>query len=142
MKLEAIDNSMFKFILTYLIKNISLFILAIMIAWLTSSFVGDYFCKITECGGSWIDVTPFIGLLISYPFFVSLIFTLTKDRWKYFWSGGIFIGIFILFHFYEMPRLFLQLTAPPFLMGWLLGLLILKFLPKINISHEADKTIY
>lgn len=123
----------------YLIKIVLLYVFSLILTWSTF-FLGDrYLCEIIQCGG-FIDLSVLVWLLISFPFSLSLIFTLFGDRYKYFWIIGTLIIILGIFRPDKEPTFFLMIVSPA-LIGWGMGVLISKFLQSRHPTSVEKKNI-
>jgi len=121
-------------IFTDFIKNASLFVLVILLAYPLGWFIHFFLCKFDQCGSSGLfvlDFSPVVAMLMAFPFCLSFIFTILGGGRKYFWIIGIFLVIFIALHFYEMFGFFIELMMPSLVVGWGLGFVIKKIFNKV-----------
>lgn len=114
-------------VLRHLIKNALLFVIVVMVSYVMASFLGFARCMIGLCDG-WFDAYAVLAWIFLWFYFsLFFVFTIWGGKYKYLWIFGIIIFIILLLQLYGNISIFF-LIAPPSVLGWGLGKLILKFL--------------
>ncbi len=109
-------------------NNILLFILVLTISFATASYVGGWYDKIDPQRGGWFwgpsneEILVFVGFLISYVFFVSLMFELLSKKNKNKWIVWSLIPIVLLYAGYNWKLLYIPILTS--IAGYILAKLI------------------
>ncbi|MDP3935309.1 MAG: hypothetical protein Q8Q46_03790 [Candidatus Giovannonibacteria bacterium] len=111
-----------------LIKNLAILIVASLISYYFSYYFGQLYNYFIYSGSTFVDLTGVIGLPLSYIFFLTLLFTAFGGSKKYWWIGILFIPAVIFEVYFDLAHIYFPIILG--LLGWLLGFLVSKFLPK------------
>ena len=107
-------------------KNILLLISVLVLTYVFGFYFGGgyaYFIPIIEAGFFSIPKTSsqyIIGLLLSYTFFLTLLFTAFGGKHKYWWIAILLIPAAVFEIYFDLAHLYFPILLG--LAGWLLGL--------------------
>ena len=133
-----------------IIKKVVILIVVLTLVYFLTGLFGSfyvYFFPQPVSSGSLFSIpisesaeSDFIGLPLSYIFFLTLLFTAFGGEKKYWWSGILLIPAVAFELYFDLAHIYFPIILG--LAGWLSGLLAFKLLTKINKFYAADKTIH
>ena len=68
-------------------KNLGLFVLAVLVAYIASPLLGELYNKVFKQYGTYVDLRMLSGLPLAYIFSLIFLFTAFGDTKKYWWIG-------------------------------------------------------
>lgn len=108
-----------------LVANIFSVVLVFLLSYLLSPFTGQVYDSVTgSSGGSYINLSPLVGLPISYIFFLLAIFVAFWGRHKYWWIGILIIPAVVFEVYFDFVHIYIPVIVG--ILGWIAGWGILK----------------
>lgn len=118
-----------------ILKNLSLFLIIIIVSYFLGGIVGQKYARLlgsTADGGLfgfYGQLAQFLfGIILTYIFFLTLIFTAFGGAKKYWWIGILLIPATAFELYFDLAHFYFPLALG--LLGWALGLGIFKLMKK------------
>ena len=111
-----------------IIKNSLLIIVSLAISITISTTMGNWYLDFYG-GGSWVDVTSFIGLPLAYLLLIPLVFCIFGDKNKYWWIGlsilpAVGFELYFDFRHFYLP---VAIVALGLLIGYAFSVILSKY---------------
>jgi len=119
-----------------IIKNFIILIVSLLLSHFLAVYVGtlynNLFPNVIGTGGIFMVPKEFgyyvIGIIISYIFFLTLLFTAFGGKHKYWWIGILLIPAAVVEFYFDLSHIYVPILLA--LAGFLLGHLISRFFEK------------
>ncbi|MDP2933474.1 MAG: hypothetical protein Q8N81_05075 [bacterium] len=115
-------------ILKIVVIYASLFVVVVILSYLTSPFSGKFYDSLFGSESFYLDVGSLFGLPVSYIIFLPLVFTIFGGKYKYWWTGILLLPVFILFFQADLAHIYFPIILG--LAGWAIGYGLSRLLPK------------
>ena len=102
-----------------ILKNIILVLVVFIISYYTSVYFGDFYQKVFNDPGTWIDVRGIVGLPLAYTFFLFLLFTAFGGKGKYWWMGIAVLPALAFEVYFDLPHIYFPIALG--IVGWVIG---------------------
>ena len=102
-----------------LVKNLFLLLVSSYAGYLTSGIFGEFYSRIFDASGGFVDVTALIGLPLSYIFFLTLLLTAFGGNKKYWWLGILLIPATAFELYFDFDHLYFPVLIGA--VGWGIG---------------------
>ena len=113
-----------------LIGNVVILLGVIIFAHLFAVQTITLYDRFIDIGSSWIDLSYFLGLPLSFLFFLTLFFTAFGTKNKYWWIGILLIPAAIAEVYLDREHIYIPIALA--LLGWVIGFPIARFIKFIN----------
>jgi len=122
-------------------NNILLFVLVLAINLLTAPYFGDWYNQIDPQRGSWFwgptdeEILFFVGFLMSYVFFIPLVFELLSRGRKNWWVIISLAPVILLFAGYKWQILYIPILIA--IIGFGIAKLIRLIISKLHHTNHT-----
>lgn len=124
-------------ILTIVLKNIFLFILVLLLTYITAMWFYIFYSFLFNVGDSFVDARIFIGMPFSYIFFLAILFTAFGDKHKYWWMAILLFPAVFFEVYFDLFHIYFPIALG--LLGWVAGLMIVWAIGKFKIAARQVK---